>query len=336
MSIERQFDAHFFPWQQALLEQIIYLRQKNQLPHGLIIQSQMDSDLTPFLWYLATDLLCQTDGVLACGKCKACQLMSANSFPDMLFVTKQYDEKKKKLKRDIAIDQIRKLIYEFSLTNHYDTLKIAVIYPAEAMNASAANALLKTLEEPENESLIILATHRIGLLPVTIRSRCQTFQLPAPGARECADFLLKESQINEETVSFYEHLSILDPQTILELEKQDFKQRYQDFYPSIAGIISGKQEVVSLVSEMAALPIKLLRLLLINFVDQMLRYHCGQENSGLLNAQFGAVSKNKAQHLFQQRMRYFQQLQFEENNLNIQLQLEDVIISLQKILGPRG
>ena len=83
-------------------------------------------------------------------------------------------------KFSIGIDQIRALVGEFSMTSYEGKGKVAVIEPANAMTTSAANSLLKTLEEPPGDSLLVLVVDRTGGLPATIMSRCQRISVPAP------------------------------------------------------------------------------------------------------------------------------------------------------------
>ncbi len=92
-------------------------------------------------------------------------------------------------KSSIGVDQIRALIGEFSLTSYVGRGKVAIIEPAQKMTASAANALLKTLEEPAGDALIILVADRAGRLPATIFSRCQTVSVGTPAETDALEFL---------------------------------------------------------------------------------------------------------------------------------------------------
>jgi len=83
-------------------------------------------------------------------------------------------------KQTISIDQIRDLVSELSLTSYSGDGKVAIIEPANAMTNNAANSLLKTLEEPPGETLIILIADRAGRLPATIFSRCQRIEISPP------------------------------------------------------------------------------------------------------------------------------------------------------------
>ncbi|MEO0997577.1 MAG: hypothetical protein AAFX58_08665 [Pseudomonadota bacterium] len=86
--------------------------------------------------------------------------------PDFLSVTPEPD------KTGLSIEQIRALIAEFTLTSHQGGARVAVLEPADSMSRNAANSLLKTLEEPSGDSLIILVADRLQYLPATVLSRC--------------------------------------------------------------------------------------------------------------------------------------------------------------------
>ncbi|MDH4126489.1 MAG: DNA polymerase III subunit [Gammaproteobacteria bacterium] len=87
-------------------------------------------------------------------------------------------------KQSIGIDQIRSLVAELSLTSYQGGGKVAIIDPADAMTGNAANSLLKTLEEPPGDALLILIADRKGHMPATIFSRCQRLEFALPGETE--------------------------------------------------------------------------------------------------------------------------------------------------------
>ncbi len=114
-------------------------------------------------------LLCKTPQVArssSCGQCPSCQKMVEGQHPD--FIKVEMPEGKTR----ISVDQIRELTAFLSLTPMESTWKIALIDDASQMNEAAANALLKTLEEPPEQSILIVNTFRPGVLLPTIRSRC--------------------------------------------------------------------------------------------------------------------------------------------------------------------
>jgi len=92
-------------------------------------------------------------------------------------------------KTNILIDQIRELVGELQLTSYEGRGKVAVIEPANAMTTNAANSLLKTLEEPPGDALLILIADRTGRLPATVFSRCQRIDFAPPTEAEGLEWL---------------------------------------------------------------------------------------------------------------------------------------------------
>jgi DNA polymerase-3 subunit delta' len=92
-------------------------------------------------------------------------------------------------KKSIGIDQIRGLVDKLELTSYEGLGKVAVIEPANDMTVNAANSLLKTLEEPPGDALLILVADRVGNLPATIFSRCQRIDIAVPPLHKAAEWL---------------------------------------------------------------------------------------------------------------------------------------------------
>jgi len=103
--------------------------------------------------------------------------------PDLRWVTAPED------KHTIGIEQVRELVGHLSLTSFEGAGKVAVIEPANAMTANAANSLLKTLEEPPGDALLVLIADRVGRLPATIFSRCQRIDFAPPGSADALAWL---------------------------------------------------------------------------------------------------------------------------------------------------
>ncbi|MFZ2190364.1 MAG: AAA family ATPase [Candidatus Magasanikiibacteriota bacterium] len=93
--------------------------------------------------------------------------------PDFILVDQLFDEKTEKTKKDISVSQIRTLREQLARRSYYGGYKVAVINGAEKMNSEACNALLKTLEEPSEKTVLFLITTDEKKLPETIQSRCQ-------------------------------------------------------------------------------------------------------------------------------------------------------------------
>jgi len=158
-----------FPWQQKQWAQVMAAAGSGRLPHALLLTGPDGIGLTEFALQLAGSLLClDADGdAQQCGQCRNCVLIRAGNHPDILRVNPEEPGKQ------IRVEEIRSLLEFMHLSSHSGRYKVAVIDPADAMNRSAANTLLKTLEEPASGCILMLCCHQPGRLPITIRSRCQ-------------------------------------------------------------------------------------------------------------------------------------------------------------------
>ena len=172
-----------FSEHKTMVGYLLSLDSNNQLPHALLITSVSGVGLAGAVHSLTATLLCARDEVEACGKCSSCSRVSAGTHGDYRLVEVAEE------KASIGVDQIRDASDFVTKTAGYGSQKILVISDAEKMTMGAANALLKTLEEPQGKSLIVLLSQRSWLLPATIRSRCQAWRLPALKASSSIDHL---------------------------------------------------------------------------------------------------------------------------------------------------
>lgn len=327
--VDTTFLPGSLPWQRNLLAEILALKQQQRLPQAILIESKSEADTNAFIWQLVMLLLCtKPEAADPCRQCQACQLMLSNTYPDFSFVTLKHDDKTKKLNKNIKIDQIRELIHHFFLTRSYDNLKIAVIYPAEKMNIASANSLLKTLEEPADHSLILLVTHNLGKLPVTIRSRCQTWTLDHP-KQQAALGWLQEQGMNQSDAVLYLDYAGADPVLAVELKLLDYATVVDQFKRQFAAYLSNKLDVGKLSSSLVALETPLVRRLVKMVITAYCYQFCGVPGK---TAQTPAMQKPAARNAIELLAQIDQFLMVEENNLNLQLQLEDVLISLKRII----
>jgi DNA polymerase III subunit delta' len=169
------------PWHAEHWARLQARRQRDALPHALLLCGSRGLGKRDFLRRFVRGLLCQhpSDGE-SCGTCRSCLLFAAGTHPDYVALT--YGLRKDGVQRsEIVVDQIRELSARLATASQFGGWQIASIDPADAMNAAAANALLKTLEEPASQTMLILLADEPWRMPATIRSRCQRidFQLPA-------------------------------------------------------------------------------------------------------------------------------------------------------------
>lgn len=161
-------DLNIYPWLDAQWQRFLAVMARDRVPHALLLAGPGGVGMEEFAACMAARLLCErppAEGV-TCGTCRSCHLLAAGSHPD--FMRLEGDPKS----GQIRIDMVREMIHFLQLSTHYGR-KVALVLPADAMNRAAANSLLKILEEPPPDSVLILCTQRPGTLPVTIRSRCQ-------------------------------------------------------------------------------------------------------------------------------------------------------------------
>jgi DNA polymerase-3 subunit delta' len=125
----------------------------------------------------------------ACGSCRTCKLLAAGTHPDRMLLTLEPNPKTGVMRKEIVVDQIRALSSRLAMASQLGGWQIAVIDPADAMNAPAQNALLKTLEEPGASSLIVLVADQPWRLSATIRSRCQRLDFVVPSQDEALAWL---------------------------------------------------------------------------------------------------------------------------------------------------
>lgn len=195
MSMERSSQPEqLFPWQQTIWQTLWQAYEAKRLPHALLFAGMKGIGKAFFAQAFATALLCQqgkagnfcdTSSKKKNKACHACCLIANGAHPDVLWVRPEKEG------QAIKIEQIRGVsdfVNQSSFQGHY---RIVLIDPADAMNANAANALLKTLEEPSRYALLILISSAYTLLPATILSRCQRILFAKPASTEAMVWLRK-------------------------------------------------------------------------------------------------------------------------------------------------
>lgn len=166
------------PWQHQAWSAFAARRDANRVPHALLLSGPEGLGKSHFAGLMAQSLLCRTpdEQGLACGECRSCLLYGAGSHPDLIRIAPEAAGK------PIKVDMIRRLRELAAVTSQYGHYRVVIIAPAEAMNSAAANSLLKILEEPPADTVLLLVSSRPAQLLPTVRSRCQrlAFRPPAP------------------------------------------------------------------------------------------------------------------------------------------------------------
>jgi DNA polymerase-3 subunit delta' len=198
-------ETTIYPWQRPAWRSIAALRA--HWPHALLVHGQPGIGKVDFARFVAQSLLCESpreDGA-ACGACAACRWFAADNHPDFRLVCPEsvaapageapVDESRKGRapSREIKIEQVRALLDFCTLGSHRQGWRVALLYPAEALNAASANALLKTLEEPPPGVVFLLVADYPDRLLPTIVSRCRLWPMSAPTRAEALAWLTAQA-----------------------------------------------------------------------------------------------------------------------------------------------
>lgn len=180
-----------FPWLDAISEHCFSQLVNQTLGHAYVVDLHPGYGANEFIQAFAAAALCLSPNVQgACGQCKSCLLMNAGNHPDFYQVAPDGNQ--------IKVDQIRSLCQDLVSTAQQGGRRVAVINYSEKMNQAAANALLKTLEEPGEGTLLILQSSQPAHLLATITSRCQRLHITLPDAAQINAWLQQQYQVKQD------------------------------------------------------------------------------------------------------------------------------------------
>lgn len=236
-----------YPWQQESWQRLITPFQQGRMAHALLVSGEKGCGKQFLLEGFAKKVLCQEKQTYACGQCKSCALFAAGTHPDYALL--QPDGK------NIKIDQIRAVIEHLSQTSHLGGMKVVMLAPAEAMNTASANALLKCLEEPTPNTLIVLISHSAHRLLPTIRSRCQSIHLTKPALNEANQWLsiyMPDTQQREALLQ----LANGNPLLARDYYEQDVFALYQKTQHILQAFVQGRANIIKESEEVQKLTAK--------------------------------------------------------------------------------
>lgn len=177
------------PWLRPTWQQLMNAARTGRLGHAVGIGWYPELGSDKLIDEFAQWLLCQqkAQATRACGDCKSCRLMASGHHPDLI----QFGHD---ASQSIGIDDIRVIQQKLTQSAHQDGEKVAILVNAQLLTSAAANALLKTLEEPPGATTVIVASNAWQRLLPTIRSRLQHYPVVAPNVEELAQWLSQQSQ----------------------------------------------------------------------------------------------------------------------------------------------
>jgi DNA polymerase-3 subunit delta' len=170
------------PWLQGQRATLRAAHAAGRFPHALLVHEASGAGGEWLALWAAQLVLCREAGA-PCGVCRECRRVAALAHPDLTLLGLIEES------RQIRIEQVRELSADLALTSHGGGYKVAILSPADALNRFAANALLKTLEEPAPRTLLVLVVSQPSRLPQTVLSRCQRLRIAAPSRGEALAWL---------------------------------------------------------------------------------------------------------------------------------------------------
>ncbi len=316
------------PWQRPFWGSLQQARRSGRLHHALLITGLAGIGKAWFARALAQSLLCsQPDSAgTPCGECRNCHWLRVGNHPDYRILEPDPESKS----GEIKIDAVRDLSQSESLSAQAGGYKLTVIAPAERMNHYAANALLKTLEEPTSSSLFVLLSTRPNALPATVRSRCQHIHFPVP-AEDLALAWLTRRWSSDLDCLLTLRLANGAPLAALDLMDSDMLRRREALLNEFLELGRGGGNPVSCAAAWMKLDLPLLLDWMGAWVADMLRLEAGQGQARLTNPDHGGALAEQAGRVHAASLhRYWQRLteartQLSGSNLNPQLVLETLL-----------
>jgi DNA polymerase-3 subunit delta' len=309
------------PWQADLWRQLSEQATEGILPHAIILTGPQFIGKEPFALALARLLLCHSeeDG-LNCGNCPACELSAAGNHGDLRWLQPEEDS------RVVKIDQVRQAIEFVGKTPAYGQRKVLVISPADSMNASAANALLKCLEEPPGETYFVLVCSRLQAVPATVRSRCRIQRMATPQGALTHEWL---SQLTGDETSSAQLLQLAEQRPLLaeRLFLSDDTEAFAARRQALRALMTGEAPALDVAAALKDMePMDLL--------DQL-----WTELNGLLSSmEAGQLRQSRSRSVFGllDEIRNIQRALDGGSNPNAQLLVEALLTRTQEMLGDSG
>ena len=318
-----------YPWQQTQWQKVQLQQQADKLPHALLLVGAEGLGKLDFALQLAHSLLCQnqsSDGS-ACGVCSSCKLLEVDTHPDMFIV--QAEDRGKAIK----VDEIRQLSASFTLTSQFGGYKVVVIVDAHDMNINASNSLLKTLEEPVSNSILILVSSNPQKLPITVRSRCQLIPFTIPESAQAIKWL-EEQGIGQSG----ELLSLAHgaPLLAMQLKESELLENHLLLIQSLLSVARA-QPLVGLAEQLHKLPLNYMLNWLYDWVQDLIKLHqCGNQADLVHDAYRSELAKlvdrSSIQSLYEYQDQLIKHKQLQSIPLNTQLLWEDLLLSWHKQL----
>ncbi len=223
----------WYPWLRPSFEQLVAGYQAGRGHHALLLQALPGMGGEALIYALCRYLMCrQPQGNKSCGQCHSCQLMQAGTHPDY------YTLAPEKGKNALGIDAVRDVSEKLYERSRLGGAKVVWISDAALLTDAAANALLKTLEEPPENTWFFLACQEPARLLATLRSRCRLHHLAPPSEPYGLAWLEREVTMPQEALLSALRLSANAPAAALDLLQESHWASRQQLIQTLADVLS--------------------------------------------------------------------------------------------------
>lgn len=324
------------PWMMPNWDRLARARASGRLPHALLMAGPRGVGKRLLVDRLVRALLCtrlRDDGT-ACGYCPDCLLVRAGSHPDLVWVRPDPDSKS----GEIPIEAVRELTDRATLTAGRGGPILMAIDPADRMTTAAANALLKTLEEPPGPVLLCLVAEQPDRLPATVRSRCQLLMQRLPPRDQAAQWLGAQAGLPVGAPSIESALALARgaPLRALEAIGSDLLDQHGKLHDGFLGLARGDRDPVAEAAAWSGLGARLSLDWLGGWLCDLLRLAAAGEGARLDQggsdhalAQLASRVDQVAAHRLLRRV--FQGSRLADSTVNPQLLLESILVEWSRL-----
>ena len=320
-----------YPWQADQWRQSLRYLICKRLAHAILISGPSAIGKLEFCLSYIQRMNCTqpTKENNACGACRNCNFFKARTHPDirMLNVDEDVDQ--------IKVDDIREINQFMSLSRQQGLYKIVCINQADLMNINAANALLKTLEEPPANSILFLISHRADALLATLKSRCQIWRFCVPSNNQALKWLQQQT----ESAAWETLLPVSGnrPLLALQLYETGLGEARTAFYRDISQLMHHKEKVTKISAKLQNEELETLVSWLQSWCADLVRCHYRKEpvtleNPDIRRSLHSLVGQVDLQSLFSFWDKLIELRRFSSAPLNKRLFIEDMLIRCQDIL----
>lgn len=232
------------PWLEEVWRQWQTNLAASRFSNATLLSAEKGMGTEPLVSRFAQALMCSNDEQDACGFCHSCQLMQSNSHPDYHYIAPE------KSGKSITVDQVRQYNRVAQESSQLSGFRLFVIEPAEAMNESAANALLKTLESPAENCFFLLITTQVNELLPTIKSRCQQWHIANPEPQLLTAWLT--SHVSKPIPEYAAHIHGNSPLSTREFVEKGLDAEYKKIEQFFLSFLSGTEDGVNLAKLLAS------------------------------------------------------------------------------------